>query len=427
MEEETGENNRILKKLTQWAFSRPGMLALAGALVVIIALAIGLNVGGLWERLFGRIGVPRIESIAVLPLTTSSQDPAQIYFAQGVTNTLTLDLQRIGSFRVIADTSMTRYRNAPKPLAEIARELNVDAVAEGTVPRSGDRIRLSANLIHAPTSRRLWGQTYERGLSDVMSLQGEISRAIASEIRAELTPQQQTRLTSRRPVNPEAYEAYLRAYADPGKAEEYLKQAMQLDPGFAPPYDYLSSVYQMRNMFPTLAPRDTYPKAKETAQRALSLDPNLASPHRVLAGVAFEYDWNFVEAEKEFKRALEIAPYGPVAHHLLRPLPAVHGADGKAKGGEPARHRSRSDESGPVGLLKLARDCCTRLRRSREALLAVVEHGGSRPACAPHPELVLRTATPLRRSYPGVSEGRRGLERRGLPHSGYRPCLRNRG
>jgi tetratricopeptide (TPR) repeat protein len=230
-------------------------------------------------------------------------------------------LGEIGTVRVIARTSVLQYKKAPKPLPEIARELNIDAVVEGGVLRSGDRLRISTNLIHASTNRRLWGQTYERDLRDILNLHAEISRAIALQIKARLTPQQEVRLTaSRNTVNPQAYEAYVQGMfsGNLAKMEACFKRAIQLDPAYAEAYDSLGAVYWAMNMFPSFPPRNTHPKAKETTQKALSLDPlhPLATQsHRTLALVALEYEWDFIEAEKQFKRALELSPSGRHAHH----------------------------------------------------------------------------------------------------------------
>jgi len=300
------------------ASSRRWILALAGALVIVVALAVGLNVGGVRERIFGGVGVPRIETIAILPLENLSKDPEQVYFAQGMTNLLILDMGVIRSVLPISPTSVTQYRKAPRPLPEIAQDLNIDAVVEGSVLRSGGRVQLTVNLVHAATRRRVWGQTYERELSDLPNLRGEVCRAIAHKIGAKLTPREEALLTSRPPVNPQAEDALMRGMwgGNPAKTEEYLKQALQLDPSYAAGYDFLAQTYSMRLMYPTrVAPKDIYPKAKEAAQKALSLDPNTLLSHRILGTVALEYDWAFIEAEKELKLGLEPAPHGTNAHH----------------------------------------------------------------------------------------------------------------
>jgi len=300
------------------AFSGRWILALAGALVVVIALAVGLNVGGVRERIFGGIGAPRINSIAVLPFENLSDDPAQDYFVEGMMQMLVRDLQQVGAFRVIAPPSVAKYKKAPKPLPEIAQELGIDAVATGSVLRSGDRVRLTANLIHAPTNRQLWGHTYERDLGDVLNMQSEVLRAVARVSKAKLTPQEDATFSGPRPVNPQAHDALFRAMwgGNPAKTLEILKQASELDPKQANPYDYLGGMYFMRNMYPTFPPGDTYPKAKEAAQKAVSLDPTVPISHRILASVALEYDWNYLEADNEFRRAVELTPSGLWAHHM---------------------------------------------------------------------------------------------------------------
>jgi TolB-like protein/Tfp pilus assembly protein PilF len=293
------------------------LLVLGGALVVIAGLVIGLNVGGVRDRLLGG-GVPRIESIAVLPFENLSHDPAQQYFASGMTSTFVGDLQQIGGVRVIAPSSVAKYKKAPKPLPEIARELNLDAVIEGSVLRTGNNLQLTVKLTYAPANRRLWDHTYERDLRDVWNLQAEVLRTVAREIKVTLTPREQACFSRSRPMNPQAYDALLqgRGAGNPTKTEEYFRQAIQLDPTNAMPYVQLASLYDMLTMDRALAPGDTYLKAKEAAQKAVSLDPTLSIAHRILATAALEYDWDFVEAEKEFKRGVEFCPNGLWAHHL---------------------------------------------------------------------------------------------------------------
>ena len=191
------------------------MLAV-GLFVGLAAVVIALNVGGLRDRLLSVVGgrrtvvsTPKIESIAVLPLENLSGDKEQEYFADGMTEALITDLGKISALRVISRTSVMQYKGTKKPLPQIARELNVDAIVEGTVQRSDNRVRITANLLHAPTDRHLWAETYERDLRDVLALQDEVARAIASEIQIKVTPQEQTRLASARLVNPEAYRLYL--------------------------------------------------------------------------------------------------------------------------------------------------------------------------------------------------------------------------
>jgi TolB-like protein/DNA-binding winged helix-turn-helix (wHTH) protein len=294
----------------------------AGVIVVALATIFVLNVAGLRERLMTAIGarhgvpVPKIESIAVLPLANLSGDPQQEYFADGMTEELITDLGKISALRVISRTSVMQYKGTRKPLPQIARELNVDGIVEGTVRRSGDRVRITANLLHAPSDRHLWAATYERNLGDVLALQGEVASAIASQIRIKLTPQEQVRLTSTRPVNPEAHRLYLlgrfywnkRTEEGSKKAIDHFQRAIELDPAYAPAYAGLADSYILLGDWGYLPPRDAYPKSEAAARKALQIDEASAEAHTSLAYDYFEYDWDWAACEKEFKRAIELNP-----------------------------------------------------------------------------------------------------------------------
>jgi len=209
---------------------------------------------------------PRIQSIAVLPLENLSGDKDQEYFADGMTDALITNLGKIGALRVVSRQSVMRYRGSKKPLPEIARELNVDALVEGTVQRSGDRVRITANLLHAPTDRHLWADSYESEMQDVLVLQGEVARAIAEQVRVAVTPQEQVRLASARPVNPEACEVYLkgsyalkRSAGRPVTGIEYFRQAISKDPSYSQPYVGLGLAYvQMSFGHGPLPPREAF-------------------------------------------------------------------------------------------------------------------------------------------------------------------------
>jgi TolB-like protein/DNA-binding winged helix-turn-helix (wHTH) protein len=179
-------------------------------LVVVLAVVFGFDLGGLRRRLVGEPSAPMIQSIAVLPLVNLSNDPEQEYFADGMTDDLITKLAQISALRVISRTSAMRYKGTKKSVSEIARELHVDAVVEGAVMRAGDRVRISAQLIEAPTDHHLWAASYERDLRGVLFVQDEVTRAIVSEIRVKLTPQEQARLASTHPINPEAFQLYLK-------------------------------------------------------------------------------------------------------------------------------------------------------------------------------------------------------------------------
>jgi TolB-like protein/Flp pilus assembly protein TadD len=264
----------------------------------------------------------RVESLAVLPLENLSADREQDYFADGMTDALIADLGQIGGLRVISRTSVMQYKGVHKPLPQIARELNVDTVVEGTVQHYGDQVRITAQLIQGSTERHLWAKQYERNLRDVMALQDEMARTIAEEIRVKLTPQEQKRLVSKHSVNPEAYEAYLRGrqYAakftsgGSNQAMDYFRRAIAIDPGYPLPYESLAYNYVLESNWP-LPPKEAMPKARDAARRALELDDELAGAHTSLASVHLFYDWNWPAAERELKRALELNPSYAPAHY----------------------------------------------------------------------------------------------------------------
>ena len=235
-------------------------LLVAGITLALLAGAAALmNVGELRQRFSGRPDPGTIRSLAVLPLENLSQDPEQEYFADGMTEALTTELAQIGTLKVISRTSVMQYKGTKKSLPQIAQELGVDAVVEGAVQRSGDKVGISVQLIRAPSDRHLWAKSYERDLRDVLALQREIAHAIADEIKVKLTPQEQARLTTARPVNPEAHEAYLKGlyYYSAGHDEadwhkydqllkssiEYFSQATQIDPNYAPAYAGMGIAY----------------------------------------------------------------------------------------------------------------------------------------------------------------------------------------
>jgi TolB-like protein/DNA-binding winged helix-turn-helix (wHTH) protein/Flp pilus assembly protein TadD len=257
----------------------------------------------------------RIESIAVLPLENLGEEPAQEYFADGMTDALITDLAQIRGLRVISRTSVMSYKKLRKRLPDIARELGVDAVVEGTVTRSGSRVRVTAQLIHAPTDRHLWARTYEREVRDVLALQAELAAAIAQAIQVKLQPEEQRRLARTAVVDPDAYDAYLkgrffwnrRSPPDLSKAVEYFQQAIERDSAYAPAYSGLSDAYRMFGL-QGLPPRECMPKAEAAARKALALDDTLAEAHASLAGVLYRYQWDWEGAEREFQLSLELDP-----------------------------------------------------------------------------------------------------------------------
>ncbi len=263
----------------------------------------------------------------MLPLENLSRDPEQEYFADGMTEALTTELAQISALKVISRTSVMQYKGTKKSLPQIAQELGVDAVVEGAVQRSGDKVGITVQLIHAPSDRHLLAKSYERGLRDVLELQSEIAHAIADEIKAKLTPQEQTRLTTARPVNPEAHDAYLKGLyyysaghdeADPHKYDQLLKSsiahfshATQMDPNYARAYAGMAVAYAWQ----AGSDRKVNLKAREAAAKALQIDDTLGEAHYLLGWVAYYYDWNWSGAEKEFRRAIELNPSFGEAHY----------------------------------------------------------------------------------------------------------------
>jgi TolB-like protein/DNA-binding winged helix-turn-helix (wHTH) protein/Flp pilus assembly protein TadD len=317
----TGTENAAEHPMGALAVLRSSKLwFVAGLLAVMLVLFVGFNIGGLRQRLL-RTSAGRIQSLAVLPLENLSGDPAQEYFADGMTEALITDLGKIGELRVISRTSVMRYKGTKKPLREIASELQVDALVEGTVVRSGDRVRVTANLVQASPEKHLWAASFERELRDVLALQDDVSRAIANDIQIKLTPQEQARLASAHPVDLEAYEAYLegryfweRLWPTGGpKASEYFELATKKDPAWALPYSGLADIYAVDGGN-TAIPNEYCRKAKAVALEAVKRDDEAAETHAILADVEFWCDWDWVGAEREIRQAIELNPNFARAH-----------------------------------------------------------------------------------------------------------------
>jgi eukaryotic-like serine/threonine-protein kinase len=294
--------------------SRRGVIATAGGLVLLLAVVFGSGAGKLrnWLR---PVATPRIESLAVLPLENLSGDPAQEYFADGMTDALTTDLSKIGSLRIISRTSAMHYKGTHKTVPEIAKELNADGIVEGSVMRAGHRVRITAQLIQANTDQHVWADSYERDLGDVLKLQSEVAQAIAQQVRVQLTPQQKARLSVAHTVNPEAYDAYLRGRSFEGptlqaieKAQKYFEEAIQRDPAFALAYVGLADCYLDLGEFRLVPPQDSYRRGKEVIHKALELDATLAEAHGTLAFLNWQWDWNWRTAEEEYRYALNLNP-----------------------------------------------------------------------------------------------------------------------
>jgi serine/threonine-protein kinase len=320
------DSQSIAMKATQVATPSRSRRRLLTALAVAM-----LALGGLALYLLLSRAQPKgeaIKSLVVLPLENLSGDPAQEYFADGMTDALIGELAKIGALRVISRTSAMHYKGKKKSLPEIARELNVDAVIEGTVQRLGDRVRVRAQLVRAATEQSLWSRNWDQDLRNVLSLQSEIAQAVAHEVQIKLTPAEQTRLASARPVNSEAYQAYLngifywnQARQAPNRdAEElytksfgYFEQAIKIDPNYAQAYAGLARSYHW------LASRGHpfykfYPQARAAAQQALALDETLAEAHDALAFTLWRFEWDWAGAEREYKRAIELGADSEVHH-----------------------------------------------------------------------------------------------------------------
>ncbi|MCA1628523.1 MAG: tetratricopeptide repeat protein, partial [Acidobacteria bacterium] len=271
-----------------------------------------LAIGGLgWPRLSNRSAIAtlpasatEIKSIAVLPLENLSGNPAEEYFADGMTDALINNLAQIRVLKVISRTSAMRYKGSNKSLPEIARELNVDAILEGSVQRAGGRVRVTAQLIHAATDTHLWARDYERDLASVLKLESEVARAVADEIRIQVTPEERARLASARSVNPQAHEAYLLGRYHSGKnsaqdyeqAIEHFQRAIRLAPDYAEAYAGLSEALVQEAVFGIKADKENVPLARDAALKAIELDEQLAEAHTALGNVKYYYDWDWAGA-----------------------------------------------------------------------------------------------------------------------------------
>lgn len=265
---------------------------------------------------------PRFHSLAVLPLENLSHDPEQEYFAEGLTEALTTTLAKIGDLRVVSRTSAMVYKGVRKPLREIARELGVDMVVEGSVLRVGRRVRITAQLIDAEGEAHLWAESYERDLRNVLALQSDVARAIAEEVQIKLTPQEEAQLAQARPVDPEAYEAYLkgryywnrRTQEGYGKAVHYFQEAVAKGSGFAAAFAGLADCLSGLGIYGFVEPAEGCGKAKALAIQALEMDHSLSEAHASLAWATLWYDYDFKTAEREFERATELNPRYATAH-----------------------------------------------------------------------------------------------------------------
>jgi TolB-like protein/DNA-binding winged helix-turn-helix (wHTH) protein/Tfp pilus assembly protein PilF len=302
-----------------------GALAVVGATLLFVFL--GANFGGLRARLASKMGAPQIHSLAVLPLQNLSNDPAQEYFSDGMTDALITDLAQISSLKVISRTSSMQYRQTKMSLPEIARELNVDGIIEGTVQRSGDRVRITAQLIYGPSDKHLWAHSYERDMREVFALERDVTQEIVREVRARLTTPNQSPLAPPRPASPEVLEAYLQGNyhlsrfgegagdEELKKAQEYFQRAIDADPNFAPAFNGLAIAHTC-----LLQPsNEDFNIAKKMAERAVELDPNSSDAHHTLGYLKLNA-WDWYGSEEEYRRAIALNPNNAHAHDDLGEL-----------------------------------------------------------------------------------------------------------
>lgn len=292
-------------------------LGLACAAVIIIAAALVLGRSYLFPK---RKEI--IDSIAVLPLENLSNDPDQEFFADGMTEALIADLAKIGTLKVISRTSVMRYKDTRKSLPEIARELDVDAIIEGSVMQVGGRVKITAQLIEAVSDRHLWAESYERDLRDILSLQSDVARAIAREVDIKLAPPEEDGSSGTRQVDPRAYEAYLRGRyhwnkrteQGIGKGIEYFQEAIEIDPDYAQAYAAIAEAFAVLGDWGFYPPREADKKIRYYAQRALSIDDESAAAYSALALASYEIDFDWEVAEEYYKKAIFLNPNYATAH-----------------------------------------------------------------------------------------------------------------
>ena len=340
-----GEKHRVSRtRIVTW-------IAVLVVLCVMTLVVVELenNRRGRW---FGST-YPQIHSVAVLPLQNLSGDPSKEYLADGLTEELLTDLAQVRSLRVISRTSIMTYKGTTKRLPEIARELNVDAVVEGSVMRSGNRIQVTAQLIEARTDTHLWAQTYEGDVSDLLALQNQVAQTIVQQVGAKLTPEEEGRLKTVHLTRPEAHEAYLlgryywnkRTTEGFARAHDSFQEATKRDPQYAPPYAGLADCYVLLAEYTLRPSAEVIPKARDAAVKALELDPMLAEAHASLGAAKVDgFDWK--GGELELRRAIELNPSYATAHQWYAELLSQEGRSGEA-----IAEINRAQELDPLSLV----------------------------------------------------------------------------
>lgn len=301
-------------------------------LTILLSAGAAILLGGAFHFAFPR---PKaIQSLAVLPFRTLGAEASEEYFTEGMTDAVTTELAKVGVPKVISETSVAQFKDTKKSVPEIARALSVDAIVEGAVLREGNEVRITVQLIRGDTDRHVWAESYQRSVKDILALQNEVALGVARAIKLELSPGAAARNISPRPVNAEAYDAYLKGHyfmqkndESAVRAKDYFEQAIQLDPDYAPAYAGLSDFYVL-----SMPPKLALPKAKEYTQKALQLDPNLADGHISLAYIYFYDDWDWNTAGEEFQRALSLAPGLAESHRWYAVYLAAMGRMAEAMG-----------------------------------------------------------------------------------------------
>jgi TolB-like protein/Tfp pilus assembly protein PilF len=314
--------------------------------IYVVIIAGALSVGLFF---LGRYTAPSVanlpaKSIAILPFENLSRDPDNAYFTEGIQDEILARLAKIADLKVISRTSTQRYKSSPDDLPQIAKRLGVSNILEGSVQKTADRVRVTVQLLNAATDSHLWGETYDRKLTDVFAAESDIARAIADTLRAKLTGPEQNALAARPTENTEAHQLYLRGRyfwnkrtgADFKKAIGYFNQAIDKDPNYALAYAGLADAYVLLSAYAEASPKDSLPQAKAAAAKALELDSTLGEAHASLAQALLAYDLNFAEANREFRRAIELNPNYATAHHwygesVLGPLGQFEDAIAEAR------------------------------------------------------------------------------------------------
>ncbi len=297
-----------------------GSPSLALSLCSIAALAAWMA----WQHLRARSAAPALRSIAVIPLQNLSGDPSQEFFADGLTDQLITELSQVPELRVISHTSVKEYKATTKHLPQIASELKVDDILEGSVVREGDQVRVTVQLLDAPNDRHLWSENYQLPMRSILTVQRDIAQAVAQQVRVKLSPQQQARLGAGGAVDPAAYDAFLRGryylmtqFSQPqglDTAQRYYEDAIRRDSGFAPAYAGLADTWLNQGLSGHVSSQVAYRAAKDAVNKALVLGGNTGEAHMVLAMLSWMYDWDPVTAEREFHYSLALAPSYDCGH-----------------------------------------------------------------------------------------------------------------